>query len=41
MGTLDNILDWFATNDFGGAACLLLMVAGTAAFVWLGTRGKR
>ena len=39
---LDDILGWFATSDFGGAACLLLMVAGTAALLWAATyRRKR
>jgi hypothetical protein len=38
---LEDVMNWFATSDFGGAACLLLIVAGTAAFVWSATAGRR
>lgn len=34
---MEKILGWFATSDFGGAACLLLIVAGTAALVTIAT----
>lgn len=34
---MNRIADWFATSEFGGAVCLLLIVAGTAALVWAAT----